>query len=192
MNNSSKIIEQPLNEWYKDMGGKKNCLKFTFKIFNEDVNEKNINIKLLSGKEKFDECKDQNLLEIIKIEKIQKYVYWIHFRINSTSKCYYGDFFRLQISFKKIKLISNKICVKSKLKSRKRKLEDLSKYKEKIGINDKITLIFNYLKNDYDKIKKENDKFKNENIKLRKQIKRLKEENSNLNTVGLFMDKYNY
>jgi FtsZ-binding cell division protein ZapB len=202
MNNSAKIIEQPLGEWYKDMGGKKNCLKFTFKIINEDINEDNIN--LLSGKEKFDKCRDQNLLEIIKIEKILKYTFCIHFRIKSTSKCYYGDFFRLQISFKKIKLISNNICVKSKLKLRKRKLDDLNKTADKININDKITSIFNYLKKDYDKIKEENDKIKEENdkikeendklkktnAKLRQEVKKLKEENNSLSTVGLFMDNF--
>lgn len=191
MINSAKIIEQPLEEWYKDMGSKKkDCLKFTFKIINQDVNENNININLLSGKEKFDKCKDQNLLEIIKIEKILKYTFCIHFRIISTSKCYYGDFFRLHISFKKIKLISNNICVKSKLKSRKRKLEDLNKSKEKLSINDKVTLIFDYLKKDYDKIKGENDKLIKTNTELRKQIKKLKEENNSLSTVSLFMDNY--
>ena len=199
MNYSAKIIEQPLKEWYKDMGGKRDCLKFTFKIINEDINENNIkkNTNLLSGKKKFDECKHPKVLEIIKVETILKYTYCIHFRINSTSKCYYGDFFRLQISFKEIKLISNNICVKSKLKSRKRKLDDLNKTAEKISINDKVTSIFNYLKKDYDKIKRENDKIKEENdklkktnAKLRQKVKKLEEENNSLSTISLFMDNY--
>ena len=60
MNNSNKIIEQPLGEWYKDTGSKiKDCLKLKFILNNEKINKDNI--KLLSGKEEFELCKNQKL-----------------------------------------------------------------------------------------------------------------------------------
>jgi hypothetical protein len=171
------ITKQPLKEWYKDTGGKKNKLELYFTYNNNENNIDKFVLKIYSGREgkKFTECKDQEIYEG-KLEKKKEYIF--RFRINVPSKCHNNELFKIKIELDKNYILSNSIRVFSKDKKRKSNSLDLSSNIKRIKFKDnRLDKVFDFVIDEKIKLEEIVNELEEQVKELKEKVKKLEYDN---------------